>query len=143
MIYTALTKKAMRFAYEAHAGVYDKGGVPYVFHPFHVAEQMNSEYDVCVALMHDVVEDTNYTIEYIKELGFPDEIVEAVDCLTRRKGQDYMEYIRLVKQNPMAVRVKLADIEHNSDVTRIPEGEEKYFETLHKRYAQAKKILEE
>ncbi len=143
MIYTELTKKAMRLAYNAHHGVLDKGGVPYVFHPFHVAEQMNTEYDVCVALMHDVVEDTNYTLDDIRAQGFPDEIIEALKCLTKQKDQDYMEYINIVKNNPIAVRVKLADIEHNSDKTRIPAGQEEHYKYLHERYAKAKKILSE
>lgn len=119
MIYTELTKKALRLCYEAHSGQMDKGGVPYVFHAIHVAEQMQDEYDTCVALLHDVIEDTDYKLEDIIACGFPDEIIEALRHITRAKNQDYADYIQVVKRNPIAVRVKLADIEHNSDLTRL------------------------
>ena len=141
MLYTELTKKAMAFAYKAHEGQVDKGGVPYIFHPFHVAEQMHTEAEVCVALLHDVIEDTDYTEEDIRKLGFDAEIVDAVVAITKLPGEDYMDYIRRLKQNALARAVKEADIVHNSDVTRLP-GDDKYNDRLLKKYAAAKEILE-
>lgn len=141
MLYTDLTKKAMRLAYKAHDGQYDKGGVPYVFHPFHVAEQMHSEYDICVALMHDVLEDTDYTIDDIRALGFPQDILDALVCITRDKSISYEEYILIVKTNEIATRVKLADLEHNSDTSRLPGDDTAYNNSLLDRYAKAKRVL--
>lgn len=141
MLYTDLTKKAMRLAYKAHDGQYDKGGVPYVFHPFHVAEQMHSEYDICVALMHDVLEDTEYTIDDIRALGFPQDILDALVCITRDKSINYEDYILIVKTNEIATRVKLADLEHNSDTSRLPGDDTAYNNSLLDRYAKAKRVL--
>lgn len=140
MIYTDLTKKAMILSYKAHDGYFDKGGVPYVFHPFHVAEQMDDEYSICVALLHDVVEDTDYTLEDLRKAGFPEEIVCAVDAITRPKGQDYMEYIKVVKTNSIATKVKLADLDHNSDSGRLVEPDKESKKRLEK-YKKAKEYL--
>ncbi len=118
MIYTELTSRAMRIAYDAHHGQYDINGVPYVFHPFHVAEQMTGEYSVCAALLHDVAEDTDITVEDLKK-DFPPEVTDALELLTHDKNTDYFEYIKKIKDNPIAKEVKLADIAHNSDQTRI------------------------
>jgi len=118
MIYTPLTEKAMKIAYNAHLGQTDKAGVPYIFHPYHLAEQMSDEITVCVALLHDVVEDTAFTAEFI-EKEFPKEIAEAVALLTHEKDTDYFEYIRSIKNNPFARTVKLADLKHNSDISRL------------------------
>lgn len=117
MIYTPLTKKAMCFAYQAHHGQLDCNGVPYIFHPIHVAEQMEEEISCCAALLHDVLEDTPVTREELL-LEFPEAVVEAVCLLTRREGEDYPSYIRRLRQNPAAVQVKLADLVHNLDQTR-------------------------
>ncbi len=140
MLYTELTIKAMRMAYEAHKEQYDKGGVPYIFHPYHVAEQLDEEYDICVALLHDIVEDTDVTIEDLTNAGFPEEIVEAVRLMTKTKGEDYFEYVRRIKGNPIARKVKLQDLAHNSDPTRLVNGREKNMEQLEK-YSKARKIL--
>lgn len=123
MVYTALTKKAMILAYEAHQGQKDKAGIPYIFHPIHLAEQMPDESSVCVALLHDVVEDTHVTLEDLEQ-QFPSEVTEAVRLLTRGRGQTYMEYIQCLKQNPLAVKVKLADLAHNMDTSRLPLDED-------------------
>ncbi len=140
MLYTELTKKAMKLSYEAHHGSYDKGGVPYVFHPFHVAEQMDEEYAICVALLHDVVEDTEYTISDIEAQGFPKEVVEAVAIITKEENQDYMEYIKIVKTNSLATKVKLADLEHNSDNGRLVASDQTTKKRLEK-YKKAKEYL--
>lgn len=117
MIYTPLTKKAMCLAYWAHHGQLDCNGVPYIFHPIHVAEQMEEEISCCAALLHDVLEDTPVTREELL-LEFPEAVVEVVCLLTRQEGEDYLSYIRRIRQNPAAVRVKLADLAHNLDQTR-------------------------
>ncbi|MBE5933214.1 MAG: HD domain-containing protein [Lachnospiraceae bacterium] len=140
MLYTELTIKAMRIAYEAHKEQYDKGGVPYIFHPYHLAEQLEDEYHICVALLHDVVEDTDVTLGDLENAGFPEEIVEAVGVLTKPKGADYFEYVRKVKSNPIAKKIKLLDLAHNSDPSRLVNGKEKSASHLEK-YAKAKAIL--
>ncbi len=119
MIYTVLTKKAMEICYRAHDGQLDKGGIPYVFHPLHLAEQMDDEYSTCVALLHDVMEDGCVKSSELYESGFPNEIVDAVELLTRRDKEPYMEYVERIKENCLAVKVKLADLEHNSDMSRL------------------------
>ena len=144
MIYTALTVKAMKIAYNAHHGQIDKMGVPYIFHPLHLAEQMNDEYTVCTALLHDVAEDTDITIEQLAEI-FPAPIITALKLLTHTDNIDYLTYIRTLKHNSIAKAVKLADLAHNSDPQRgalISEPKEKT-EARMKKYAEAKKILSE
>lgn len=122
MIYTELTNKAMRFAYEAHHGQLDYNGIPYIFHPLHLAEQMDDELSCCAALLHDVVEDTDVTLDDLRK-AFPEEVVSIVALLTHDDSaeydnRNYFDYIRAIKANPIAVKVKLADIAHNSDQTR-------------------------
>ena len=145
MIYTALTKKAMKVAYEAHHGQTDRSGVPYIFHPFYVAEQMDDEISVCAALLHDVVEDTEITFEDL-EKDFPEEVVEALRFLTRDKSMNYFDYIRNLRKNPIAKKVKQADLLHNSDVTRLTDCENisaRQISRLHGRYKRALEILQE
>lgn len=140
MLYTELTNKAMRIAYEAHKDQYDKGGVPYIFHPYHLAEQLEEEYDICVALLHDVVEDTDISLDDIAKESFPKEVVEAVGLLTRDKEENYLDYVRKIKTNPIAKKVKLLDLAHNSEPTRLINGKEKSASLLD-RYKKAKAIL--
>ncbi|MBR2732608.1 MAG: HD domain-containing protein [Clostridia bacterium] len=140
MIYTPLTRKAMRLAYAAHHGQVDKDGIPYILHPVHLAEQMQDEATTCVALLHDTVDDTDVTLERLREEGFPDEIVNAVAAMTHAQGVDYFDYVRAIKANPIARAVKLADLAHNSDPQRsavIDAAMERRFE----KYARAKRIL--
>jgi len=119
MIYTVMTKKAMNIAYEAHKDQMDNSGVPYIFHPIHLAEQMTDEITTIVALLHDVVEDTDVTFDELAAKGFSIEVIEALKLLTHVKSVDYMVYVRKIKTNPIAKSVKLADLEHNSDQTRL------------------------
>lgn len=144
MIYTPLTKKAMCLAYRAHHGQLDYNGVPYIFHPIHLAEAMDDEISCCVALLHDTVEDTFITPDDLKA-AFPAEVVEAVRLLTHEDGVDYFDYVRTIKDNPIARKVKLADLAHNMDQSRcIGSGltEEKKQNWMHK-YEKATKILTE
>ena len=140
MIYTDLTIKAMNLAYTAHHGQFDKGGVPYIFHPIHLAEEMDDEISTCVALLHDTVEDTAVTLEELAE-SFPREIVAAVDLLTHRDGVEYFDYIRSIRADPVAVKVKLADLRHNGDPKRI--SNQGNAEKRREKYAKAWKILTE
>jgi len=119
MIYTPITKKALKLCFEAHKEQVDKGGMPYVFHPFHLAEQMKSEEATVVALLHDLVEDTNYTVEDLANMGFGKSIVDAVALMTHEDGVEYMDYVQKIKNNPIAKEVKLADLKHNADLTRL------------------------
>ena len=117
MIYTPMTKKAAQIAELAHHGQFDKSGFPYILHPVHLAEQMEDEISCTVALLHDTVEDTAVTLDFLAE-SFPPAVVEAVELLTHPDGMDYFEYVRRIKSNPIARKVKLADLNHNSDTTR-------------------------
>ena len=117
MIYTPLTNKAMRIAYAAHHGQLDYNGIPYIFHPVHLAEQMDDEISCCAALLHDVVEDTDVTLEQLRR-EFPEEVTAVVALLTHGEDVDYFDYVRAIRTNPIAVKVKLADLAHNSDQTR-------------------------
>lgn len=119
MLYTKLTKKAMKIAYQAHQGQTDKTGLPYIYHPIHLAEQMQDEATTCVALLHDVVEDTDITIEQLAQEGFPQEVLEAIRLMTHDPAVSYMDYVREIKKNPIAAAVKLADLRHNSDMSRL------------------------
>ena len=119
MIYTDLTRKAVSIMYKAHKDQLDKSGVPYVFHPWHVAEQMADEESCAAALLHDVIEDTDITAEELLEAGISERVVEAVKLLTHDDSEPYLEYVARIKNDPIARAVKLADLAHNSDVTRF------------------------
>ena len=119
MIYTPLTKKALKLCFEAHKEKKDKSGLPYVHHPFHLAEQMTTEETTVVALLHDVMEDTDTTAEELAAEGFGDAVMEALALLTHKKGVKSMTYVAAIKDNPIAKAVKIADLQHNSDVTRL------------------------
>lgn len=145
MIYTELTNKAIRIAFEAHKGQIDKSGIPYIFHPYHLAEQMKDEITVCIALLHDVIEDTDVTYEDLAK-EFPKEVMEALDLLTHKEGTDYLDYVRAIKVNPNAKAVKLADIAHNSDETRFsgnPDITPEKIAYYREKYAKARAVLEE
>lgn len=139
MINTELTRKAMIIAYNAHKNQFDKAQVPYIYHPIHLAEQMTTETECIVALLHDVVEDTDVTFEQL-EKEFPFEIIEILKLLTHDNKEDYMTYIERIKKNAIAKKVKIADIIHNSDETRLDEITEKDI-VRRKKYRKALNIL--
>ena len=118
MINTKLTRKAMIIAYEAHKNQVDKSGVPYIYHPIHVAEQMDTENECIIALLHDVVEDTNVTFKQL-EYVISKEILDILKLLTREENIEYDEYIKRIKNNSIACKVKIADLTHNLDKTRL------------------------
>lgn len=140
MIYSEMTKKALKLCFEAHKNQTDKSGMPYVFHPFHLAESMTDEYTTTVALLHDVVEDTDYTLRDLKEMGFPEKVTDALALLTHDKSVPYMEYVEKIKHNPIARAVKLADLAHNSDLSRLDTVDEKALRRVEK-YKKAMEIL--
>lgn len=142
MIYSEDVKKAMVVAYEAHRGMFDRGGYPYISHPVHVAEQMTTEDSTVVALLHDVVEDTNYTMADLARLGFKKEVLDALELLTHDKDVPYLEYVAKLKDNRIAREVKLADLAHNSDVSRLPKVTSKDWERVEK-YKKAMALLKE
>lgn len=119
MIYTPLTKKALKLCFEAHRDQVDKTDMPYVFHPFHLAEQMSNENTTICALLHDVVEDTPYTLADLRQMGFPDAVLEALALLTHDPDVPYMDYVKEIAKNPIAKAVKMADLRHNSDLSRM------------------------
>ena len=140
MIYTEATRKAMRLCYEAHRDQTDKSGVPYVFHPIHLAEQMRDEDTTVTALLHDVVEDTAYTFDDLVKMGFSENVITALKLLTHDKSVPYMEYVAKIKENPVAKAVKLADLAHNSDLSRLNSVDDKVRSRIQK-YEAAKKLL--
>lgn len=142
MIYTPMTIRAMKLAYEAHRGQLDYNGVPYIYHPCHLAEQMTDEISCAVALLHDVVEDTAVTLAEL-ESQFPPAVTEAVALLTHDESVDYFDYVAAIRENPVAKRVKLEDLAHNSDQSRCV-GSDLTPEQLaywREKYAKAKAIL--
>lgn len=142
MIYTELTKKALVICFNAHKNQTDKSGMPYVFHPFHLAEQMDDEASVCAALLHDVAEDTPITLDELRAEGFPDEVMNALGLLTHDDFVPYMDYVRRIKTDPVARKVKLADLRHNSDLRRLDIVDDKALERVEK-YRRAIAILTE
>ena len=142
MIYTKLTKRALKLCFEAHRDQLDKSGLPYVFHPFHLAEQMTDEYTTTAALLHDVVEDTDCTPEDLRAEGIPEPVLEALRLLTHDPKVPYLDYVAALKANPIARAVKLADLRHNSDLSRLdhPSG---YDLVRQQKYLDAIALLEE
>ena len=117
--------------------------MPYIFHPYHVAEQMTDEYTTCVALLHDVVEDTDVTFDDL-EGEFPEEVIEALRLMTHEEGVYYYDYVRAIKRNPIAKAVKMADVAHNSDETRnaMSDASDEKRARWREKYARAREILE-
>lgn len=141
MIYTDLTKKALRLCFDAHSHQVDKSGMPYVFHPFHLAEQMDTEESTILALLHDVVEDTDFTLEDLSEMGYPSTVIEALALMTHDPSVPYMDYIKNISANALATKVKLADLRHNSDLSRLDVVDSKALVRVEK-YAAAIQLLE-
>lgn len=110
---------ALSIATEAHRGQFDKAGIDYIEHPIFVASQVDPEEEKAVALLHDVIEDSSVTAEELLNAGLPETVVTAVQILSKKKGQDYQTYLKTVKSNPLARAVKLADLKHNSDLSRL------------------------
>ncbi len=140
MIYTPLTKKALKISFNAHKDQLDKSGIPYVYHPYELATQMTTEAETCVALLHDVVEDTPITFDDLIAEGFGNDIIEALRLMTHNDDTPYFDYVRKIKNNPIAKNVKLADLRHNSTESRLDKITEKDIERKNK-YKYAIEIL--
>lgn len=136
MISPELLEKALGIAVEAHQGQRDKNDAPYIMHPIRVMGRVRTTPEKIVAILHDVVEDTDWTLERLKKEGFPQEILEAVDCLTKREGEAYEDFVDRAASNPISRPVKLADLEDNMDVRRLKSVAEKDRERL-ERYRRA------
>ena len=128
MSYNEQFQIALELAVEKHKNQTDKAGNPYILHPLHVMENVNSKEGKIVAILHDIIEDTDITENYLLKIGLSKRIVDAVVALTRSEDMDYQEYIKNLSSNPLAKEVKLADLEHNMDLKRLPTLEEKDLE---------------
>ena len=123
---------ALSIARKAHEGQLDKAGVDYIEHPIYVASQVDTEEEKAVALLHDVIEDSSVTAEELLNAGLPETVVTAIQILSKKKGQDYQTYLENVKSNPLARVIKLADLKHNSDLSRLSSVTDKDLERLEK-----------
>ncbi len=112
--------KAIRIAAQVHEGQLDRYGAPYISHPLRVMARMNTDDEKMAAVLHDVIEDSACTLDDLRKEGFSAVVLQAVDHLTRREGEDYLTYIERLKPNPIARKVKLADLEDNMDLRRLP-----------------------
>lgn len=114
-----LLELALNLATEAHEGQVDRGGHPYINHVTRVSNNCSDLDSKIVGMLHDIVEDTYYTLNDLSELGFPDYIVQAIDAISKRKGESYNNYISRVKSNNIAIKVKLSDLKDNTDLSRL------------------------
>ena len=120
MFYSEKVKKAALIAYNAHKDQSDKGGYPYIMHPIHIADQMETEDETIAALLHDVIEDTDIGFDYLKKEGFSDTVINCLKILTKDPNEDYMDYIRKIKKTGgIALKIKKADMAHNMIAERI------------------------
>ena len=136
-----MIEKAILIAVNAHKGQVDKGGNPYILHPLRLMFSRKDETEKICAVLHDVIEDTDVTLDYLREQGFSKEVLSALDALTRRNDENYEQFIDRIIENKIACNVKLADLNDNMDISRIKNLTEKDYERLEK-YKKAKdKIL--
>ena len=140
MYYSEMVKKAVNIMFEAHKEDVDKGGYPYVFHPFYLATKLDGENEVCTALLHDVIEDhgDKYSFEYLKKEGFNKEIIDALRLLTYEREIPYMDYIANIAKNNVAKVVKIEDLKHNLDIRRTSGEKAKKYDI----YVKALEFLE-
>jgi plasmid maintenance system antidote protein VapI len=139
-----LLNKAMNIAIEAHKGVTDKGGNPYILHPDAVASRVKTIKQKIVAWLHDVVEDTKTTFDDLRKEGFPEDIIQAIVAVTRRENESYAEFCIRASENEIAIDVKIADIKENLDFSRLvnpTEEDIRKFESRAVRYQKALKML--
>ena len=123
---------AITLAAKAHNGQKDKNGAPYILHPLRVMTRVQSDTEKIAAVLHDTIEDTDCTIEKLREKGYSEQVLEAIDCLTKRDGEDYDKYLNRSMSNPIAQKVKIADLEHNMDIRRFDVLKEKDLKRLNK-----------
>lgn len=136
-------KKAINIAVECHSGQNDRAGEPYIQHPLRMMMKMKTTKEKITAVLHDVVEDSDITINDLSKEGFSEKILKAIDALTKRKGESYKKSIERVKKNPLAVKVKIADFEDNMDIRRlkrITENDRKRLNRYLKYYREIKQL---
>ena len=133
-------EEAILIAVQAHKNQRDKVGETYILHPLRLMLKMDSETEMIAAVLHDVAEDSNWTLADLKREGFSEEVLSVIECLTRRDQETYEEFIERVKLNPTARKIKLADLEDNMEIKRISEPTEKEWGRL-KKYHQAWLVL--
>ena len=134
-------EKAIEIATEAHQGQFDKAGRDYIGHPLRVMEMGKSEEEKIVGVLHDVIEDTDWTFEKLAEEGFSDEVIAALRCVTKiSENENYDDFIDRVKKKPLAVAVKINDLTDNMDIRRLPYLSDKDVKRL-KKYLKAYKRL--
>lgn len=139
---STLLEKALQIATDAHLYQVDKAGVPYIFHPIRISNRCSTDDERIVALLHDTIEDTEVTAEYLLMEGFPRNIVDAILSVTRNEDENYEDFIKRSRLNPIGRQVKLHDLEDNMDITRLNELTEKDLYRLNK-YIKAYKYLKE
>lgn len=139
---STLLEKALQIAVKAHSGQIDKAGSAYIFHPIRVSNRCSTDDERIVALLHDTIEDTEVTAEYLLMEGFPRNIVDAILSVTRNEDESYEDFIKRSRLNPIGRQVKLHDLEDNMDITRLNELTEKDIYRLNK-YIKAYKYLKE
>lgn len=138
----ATLERALLIATRAHEGVTDQGGAPYILHPLRLMQRQGNAEARIVALLHDVVEDSDCTLDALRAEGFPESVVQAVDRLTRREGETYEAFIERILPDSLACRVKLADIEDNLDIRRIGVLDEKALQRLQRYHRARLRLLE-
>ena len=117
--YSELYDCALRIAIRAHEGQKDKSGREYVMHPIRVAERCKDPRAKIVALLHDTIEDTDVTADYLRKEGFPEEILSAILSVTKQEGESYEDFVRRASENSIGREVKIADLEDNMDIRRL------------------------
>lgn len=137
---STLLERAIEIAIAAHEGQLDKAGKPYILHPIQVMNRVRDEYEKMAAVLHDVVEDTAFTLEHLEREGFPDEVLRAIDALTKRPGETRLEAALRAAADPIARAVKLADNAENMDLSRISNPTEKDYARC-REYEQVRALL--
>ena len=137
-----MLERAVSIALESHTGQTDKAGKPYILHPLRLMLKMGTDEEMIAAVLHDVVEDSSVTFEELKSQGFSDNVIDALMSCTKINGENYDDFIQRIKgnQNPLAIRVKIADLQDNMDISRIAHPVQKDFDRVEK-YKRALKVL--
>lgn len=127
-----LVEKSLKIALIAHEGQRDKAGLPYILHPLRLMQKMHNELEMSSALLHDVLEDSHFTPEKLREEGIPEDVIDVLLYLTKKRNETYEEFIERASNNEIAVKVKKADLEDNINILRLKEVKDKDIERLKK-----------
>ena len=135
-------EKAISIALEAHKSKLDKAGAPYILHPLRVMLNMETEEEMMVAVLHDVVEDSDYSFDKLREIGFSERVLEALDSVTKRAGEAYEDFVKRAASDPIGKKIKLADLRDNMDLSRLAKITDVDLKRVQK-YHDALKILDD